>query len=182
MTQEELLEIKKEMDKAQEDTTPFVAVSDENIAVIGDPNKTDLKKYDYTMIFNFPVKGDPGKYTEHEVEYNNVFVSARQNPRIVALLNKLMPYFRKPLPDGTVVDYTRDEAVEILSEFEDNINDLLYKLVGSVLGVDPSLQDYMRYDKVVEAFVQIVHNIPEMVNEADMSFPYNSGTISRFPQ
>lgn len=173
------MRIKAAMDTAQDDTTPFMVVKDDNIAVVGDPNKTEIKNFDYKITFVFPYGDDLSKYKQHEVEFKNIFIAPRQNPRIVALLTRLMPYFRKALPDGTVGDYTEAESLNILAEMDDDILDLMYKLVGSVLKIDKSLWENMRLDTVMAAFVQIVHNVPELVNEADASFQGDSGAIVR---
>ena len=179
MTQEDLLRIREAMDKAQDDTTPFKVIKDDQIAVVGDPNNTEVKKFDYKITFVFPDPHDMSVIREHEMEFKNVWVTPRQNPRIVALVTKLMPYFRKALPDGTVGEYTPQEANEIIANMEDEILDLMYKLVGSVLKVDKDLWDNMRLDSVLQAFLQILNNMPELANEADTSFQGNSGPIGR---
>lgn len=181
MTQEEIMEIKKALEKAEESDTPFLVTSEDDVAVAGDTNKTEKHKYDYTMTFVLPKKVDGEvKFIMHEATYKDIYVTPRQNPRIVAIITKLMPFFRKVFPDGTVGDYTNEEAIQLISEWDDDVIDIMYKLVGSVLGVDKSLWDNMRLSSVLAAFVQIVENVPEVVNEADVSFqggdsPFNQG-------
>lgn len=178
MTREELYAlIKGDMEKAQDDTTPFSVVKDGNMAVIGDANKTEKKNYDYEIDFYLPeITEDGQRYVKKTETFKNVFISVRQHPRIVTILAKLMPYFHKPLPSGEVVEYTPEEELDIIANFDDDIIDLMYKLVASVLGVDKAYEGNMGFESVARAFRQIVQNFPEVVNEADVSFQGDSGT------
>ena len=178
MTREELYAlIKGDMEKAQEDTTPFSVVKDGNMAVIGDANKTEKKNYDYEIDFYIPTYEDGvQKYVKRTETFKNVFISVRQHPRVVVLLSKLMPYFHKPLPSGEVVEYTPEEELEIVANFDGDITDLMYKLVASVLGIDKAYEDNMGFESVARAFRQIIKNFPEVVNEADVSFQGDSST------
>ena len=173
MTKEELyLQLKEEMENAKEDTTPYAIVDGNDIAVVGDANKTEKKNYDYTIDFYLPDFTEDGTqvYRKTTETFKNVFISVRQQSRVVMLLSKLMPYFHKPLPSGEVADYTPAEELEIISNFDDDILDLMYKLVGSVLQIDKSMEGNMGLESVSHAFVQIVRNFPEVVNEAESSF------------
>lgn len=177
MTKEELyLQLKEEMEKAKDDTTPYAVVDEGNMAVIGDANKTEKKNYDYEIDFYLPTFKEDGTqvYRKTTETFKNVFISVRQQSRIVMLLSKLMPYFHKPLPSGEVVEYTPSEELEIISNFDDDILDLMYKLVASVLQIDKSMEPNMGLESVSRAFVQIVRNFPEVVNEAESSFLDNS--------
>ena len=51
ITQEELMKMKEAADKASESTIPFPIVKDGNVAVAGDPNKTELNKQEFEIDF-----------------------------------------------------------------------------------------------------------------------------------
>ena len=44
ITYEEFVEMKKKMDEAEEDTTPYAITDGDEISVVGDPNKTEIKQ------------------------------------------------------------------------------------------------------------------------------------------
>ena len=56
ITYEEFVEMKKKMDEAEEDTTPYAITDGDEISVVGDPNKTEIKKNDYVILFAYPQK------------------------------------------------------------------------------------------------------------------------------
>ena len=51
---EDMLKLSAQIKKAEEDTTPYAVVAGEEIHVVGDANKTEVKKHDYTVRFRFP--------------------------------------------------------------------------------------------------------------------------------
>ena len=48
---EEFMAIKEHMDEAENDETPYAAVKDNQIHIVGDPNKTEVKKRDFVIQF-----------------------------------------------------------------------------------------------------------------------------------
>lgn len=164
-------EIKEGLEAAQSDTTPFL-IPDDELTVVGDANKTELNIHDFEITFRVPQKQDDGtvKQVTRTKEYKDVYITPRVDTAVVKMLTKLMPYFKKPLGNGTVTDYTPEESLEIMKRFDEEVIDVLYETVGTLLRVDPSLRDYMTQGSVMVAAAKIIRQFPEVVNEADTFF------------
>ena len=168
---EEFLKVKAALDEAENSTTPFAVVSDDEMAVVGDANETQINSHDFVMHFRVPTEdGNKTKYVMKKVEYNNLYITPRQDIKVVRLITEMLPYFRKIMPDGTVGEYEESEIWDILEAMDEKIFDLMYDLVAFFLGVDPSLKDFMIPGDVVSATVQILTEYKEVVNEADTFF------------
>ena len=164
-------EIKEGLEAAQSDTTPFL-IPDEELTVVGDANKTALNIHDFEIKFRMPQIEKDGtvKQITRTKEYKNVYITPRLDTAVVKMMTKLMPYFRKPLEDGSVTDVTTEEATKIIEAFDDEIISVLYETVGVFLRIDPALRDYMTQDSVMTAAAKIIRQFPEVVNEADTFF------------
>ena len=51
---DQLGELKGAIEKAREDDTPYIGIKDEELHVLGNPNKTEIKPADYVVHFAFP--------------------------------------------------------------------------------------------------------------------------------
>lgn len=171
MTEKEFLKIREELDNAQDSVIPFAAVHNDTVAVVGDANETEIKKNDFKITYRIPKRNEDGTIgtMTQEVEYNDVFITPRQDMKVVRLLTQLLPYFRK-VNNGKVEEYNDNEIIEIVSGMDDEIYDLMYKLVASVLRINPELVDYMTPVSVLVAVAQIIHSYPEVAKEADTFF------------
>ena len=161
-------QIDKGIEKAAESVVPFQVTQDDELAVVGDANATDINKHDFTIKFKIPLGN--GKYQVHEKEYKDVYLKPRHETRLVKLMTALLPYFRKVNGDGGVTRYEPDESATIQKMFSEEIYDLMYDVVATVLGIDPDLKDYMMQSSVITAAVQIIKMFPELVNESDTFF------------
>ena len=160
------------IDKAQQSTTPFPVVNEGEISVVGDANETKINKHDFKIRFRVPVKNEDGSvtYAMRTKEYKDVFITPRQDAKIVSVLTKILPYFVKVLNNGEVEKLSFDERLDVLRKFDDDIIDSMYDLTAVVLGVDPELKDYMHLGDAVDASLSILQMYPEVVNEADTFF------------
>ena len=178
MNQEELLKgyeaIKEGLDNAVDSDTPFLVVKDEKASVIGDANKTEVNKHDFTIVFKLPEGVSDGQKVDggvlKEVEYKNVFVAPRRATKVTSALCRLLPYFRKVADNGDVEDYTVAEVLQMIGEWDDELIDTMYYVVSTFLDVDERLVDYMQPSSVVKAMSQIVREYPEVMNESDVFF------------
>lgn len=179
MEQKEYLRLLDEMDKAQEDTTPYAAVINDEIVVEGDPNNTEVKKQDYTARFIFPkhmatmfpdAKDVGNGYVVAEIEYKGVFVDARNNLKYTSAMAQTMPFFRKLEDSGDVEEMTTDEAIDLFASLEDKVVDALYHLVQVVLDVDDKLIGYMATGSVIHIATRIMQDFPSLVNQGDLFF------------
>lgn len=180
MTERDLMEIQKQMREAEKSTTPFAIVDGEgSISVIGDANKTELKKYSYTVKFRVPTQfasliggGNEiinGKYTVAEIEYPDVYISPRKDILLLNYLNDLKGFLVEVLPDGETKDRGDDELVPIIMSNITNkvILNAMYEFVGTAIGVSDELIPMMLYESVFENFIKLIEDFPELINEQD---------------
>lgn len=171
MTQEELKKLKDQIKEAESSVTPFPVVTEKEIAVAGDANQTQVRPTTFEITFALPRDaGDKVAYDRHTVEYKDVYPKPRNMVTIDRMLSVLMPYFKKPNEDGTVSDYSEDEMRDILMAFDEDITNIMYDLVASVIGVDKELKDFMLPSSVFAALVKIIKFFPEAWNEGDTFF------------
>lgn len=155
------------IEKATASVIPFQVTKDDELAVIGDANATELNKHDFKIKFKLP---DEKGYKEYVKEFKDVYLKPRHETRLVKLVTALLPYYRKVTGEGNVVRYEPAEQEKIKQAFSEDIYDLMYDLVSTVIGIDPELTDYMMQSSVVEAAAQIMELYPELVNESDTFF------------
>lgn len=171
MTQEELKKLKAQMEEAERNVTPFPIVDNDTIAVAGDANLTQVKPTTFEITFALPrEKGNKVAYDRRTVIFKDVYPKPRNMVTIDRMMTVLMPYFKKPNEDGTVSDYTEQEMKDILVAFDENITNIMYELVATVIGVDPELKDYMLPSSVFDALLKIIKFFPEAWNEGDTFF------------
>ena len=106
MELKEYNEISEALDKAEEDTTPFMVVTDQDLNVVGDANKTELNKHDYKIAFRI---FKDGKYEWIDKEFKDVYITPRNDVKVSRMLTQLMPYFKK-IEDGVVGGYKKIET------------------------------------------------------------------------
>lgn len=169
------LEFKEGIEKAESDTTPFI-IPDDEIAIVGDANKTQLNCHDFSITFRIPQKMEDGaiKQVMQTKEFHDVYITPRMDTQVVKLLTKFMTYFHKPLENGEISPYTDKEVEEIREKYDDEMLDLMYETVGVVLKISPVLREYMLRNSVEEAAIKIMAQYPELINEADTFFGSSS--------
>lgn len=172
-TEEKIIQLKEARDKAMEDTTPFPVMKDGDLAVVGDANKTEINKHDFTI--NFVLPDENGEYHEYPKEYKDVYLKPRQAVTVQRLMTALQPLYSKIKPGGKIEDYTAEEIIELANDFEGQVMDQLYRLVGYVLGVNEELIDFMAPESVLEAYRKIMAMYPDMVKASESFFGSSSG-------
>ena len=160
------------MDKAEDSVTPFVIADGGDITVVGDANNTELNMHDFKMRFRVPDKQEDGsvRYQVIEKEFKDVYITPRQDTKVLRLYTELMPFFKKIDENGGVSAMTQEEKLDVFTSFGDELFDLLYSVPATVLGIDDKLKEYMMPVDVVNAAAQIMRLYPEVVNEADTFF------------
>lgn len=170
MTKEEYDKIKKAIEGAEESVVPFPVMDDE-LAVVGDANETQLNMHDFTMRFKVPIEEDGvRKRVLKTVEYKDVYLTPRQEPKVATAIADIFPYFKKIKGDGSLSEFTEDEVYQLIDSFEQEIFDKMYALVGNFLRIDKELWDFMYAPDVFEAVLKIFNEYHEAVNEADTFF------------
>ena len=170
MTKEEYDKLNSAIKAAEESVVPFPVVDDE-LAVVGDANETQLNKHDFKMRFKVPVEENgERKIVKKEVEYKDVYLTPRQEPKVATAIADIFPYFKKIRGDGTLSDFTEEEVYLLIDSFEQEIFDKMYALVGNFLKIDKDLWDFMYAPDVFEATLKIFMEYKEAINEADTFF------------
>lgn len=172
LTEEKIIQLKEAREKAMEDTTPFPIMKDGELAVVGDANKTEINKHDFTLTFVFP-NGDG--YDVKEVEYKDIWLKPRQAVTVQRLMTALQPLFYKVGENGGLTDLSDDEMMEVVEQYEGTVLDQLYHLVATVLGVDERIVDYIEPNSALEAYHQIMKQYPDLVKASDGFFDFLSG-------
>ena len=129
ITYEEFVEMKKKMDEAEEDTTPYAITDGDEISVVGDPNKTEITKHDYVIQFAYPntpqwkqrlksegveIKQETPNYIGVERTYKDVWVPPRVYTAVQTAFAELYQFFNVIMEDGSIRDLTDTEIVEAL--------------------------------------------------------------------
>lgn len=172
MTLEQYQGLIAAVDKAAESTRPFAVATGDELAVAGDANETQVKKYTYEIKFVRPVIED-GNIVGEKAEvktYKNIFITPRKQTRVTKLITLMMPYFRKQNEDGTVGSYTILELIEICASFDEEIYDLMYDLVAYIMDIPDEDKEYMQLGSVVATVLKFMGDAPETVNEAEAFF------------
>lgn len=160
---EDIMKIKNGLDNAETDE-PFLYQEDDEVKVVGNANNTKLRKHTYKLTF----ETESGDRTTKV--YKDVFVTPRKRLNVVRLLVRMLPYFRKPRPDGSVSDYSDIEIAELFLGMEDAVYDMIYGLAVEVLGVPEELKDYIDPVSALVFALQLINDNPAVVREAEMSF------------
>lgn len=173
MTKEQYDALLEAIDKAQESTRPFTVVKGDTLAVVGDANDTKLNKYTYEIKFEKPEYDEEGNLvgkTSETKTYKNIFITPRQQTRVVKIMTMILPFFRKVNEDGTIEAYTPYELGEIFATLDEDVYDLMYDLVAYTLQIPNEEKEYMSFMSVIGATLKIITEFPEVMNEAESFF------------
>lgn len=184
---DQLGELKGAIEKAREDDTPYIGIKDDELHILGDPNKTEVKSADYVVHFAFPnteewrkratnMGDEIGKTTEDgryflaSRRYKNVYLSPRRMGAVVATLAQIESFIYKITDDGEIKDMTYDEMMSIMTIMNGELSDATYELVATVLRIPYEEMEWMLPLNAIENAVKIAVNNPSAVNEADLFF------------
>ena len=187
LTMEQLDDLKLTMKEAQKDDTPYIGIKDDEIHVLGDPNKTEVKAADYVVHFAFPNTeewraratnmGDEigkttadGRYFLAKRIYKNVYLSPRRMGATVAALSQIESFLYKVTENGEVKELNNDEMLSLMTVMNGELSDATYDLVATVLRIPYEEMEWMLPLNTIENAVKIALNNPSAVNEADLFF------------
>lgn len=171
--------IAKKMRDTQNSDVPFAVITQEEVKVVGDANKTEVKKNDYEMSFRVPVsmfeKMPPdavviGSNYKFKVKYENITITPRQDLKIVDAILRLQPFFNQLNEDGKVAERTNEELLHVFAYAKEDILLSMYQLVATFLNIDDVLGEYMEPFSVIGCLNQLMDNHPEIFREADVFF------------
>lgn len=193
---EQMGEFLKAAEEAKKDDTPYAAIVDDEIHVLGNPNKTELKKHSYTVDFAIPktpqnkavleasgvkVDCESENYLRISREYKDVFVAARRATAIQEAFTRLQAFINKVTVvndegDLEIAIRTEDEMLEIMSELNKDVEESLYNAVGTFFGFNDFDTDNMVLPSVIFNAIMIVTNNPEVMNGSEVFFGLSQGS------
>lgn len=179
ITREEFEELKRRFDEAENDDTPFAVVANDEIGIVGDADKTEQKKGEYTVQFGLPnteewkkqfepneIFKETENYIGVEKTFKDVFISPRRHSTVLAAFTELYAFFNYISDDGEVRELTEDEIPTALQLLDDNI-DAVYRAVGAVLGIDNAMSEWMLHTSATYTLLKMIKDFPEIINETD---------------
>ncbi len=184
---EQLGELKGAIEKAREDDTPYIGIKDEELHILGDPNKTEVKSADYVVHFAFPNTDewkaratsmgdkigkttDDGRYFLATRKVKNVYLSPRRMGAVVSTLAQIESFLYKITDNGEIKELSYDEMVSLATVMNGELSDATYELVATVLRIPYEEMEWMLPLNTIENAVKIALNNPSAVNEADLFF------------
>ena len=191
---DQLGELKDAVEKAREDDTPYIGIKDDELHVLGDPNKTEVKSADYVVHFAFPNteewrarsenNGDEigkttadGRYFLAKRTYRNVYLTPRRIGAVVSTLAQIESFLFKITENGQIKEMSYEEMQIVLTAMNGELSDATYELVATVLRIPYEEMEWMLPLNTVENAVKIALNNPSAVNEADLFFDLPHGNL-----
>lgn len=116
------LDINKSLEKAREDDTPHAVLNNGNLAVVGDANKTEVKKVDYQIKFRFEegeLQAYPknakkvGKYIMFTIDFEDIHINPRKDMLLVESALGIYPIITALT---SVVDTRNSQIEEMLKQ------------------------------------------------------------------
>lgn len=192
MTVEQFIEMKKKMDEAENDTTPFAILDDEDeINVVGDVSKTETKKHDYTLIMYYPNRDELRKKLDKEgvtIEketpnylvfrrtYRDVWVPPRIYTAVQEAFTEVYRFFNVITDDGGVRDLTEEEVGEVLRIMGQDVMERMIHAVATIFRM-PQWEEECVYSLQMPVIVmQLIDDFPEIVNGVDF---FTSGSSEK---
>ena len=161
ITLEQLKQVHKKIEEAREDDTPYAIYveEDEPIKVVGDANKTEVKKSDYVITFRFEkdeidmdslpddVKILFDRYVQFSVEYKDIYINARNDMKLNGAFIDVQPFM---VQLGEILVQREDEIEKIEKKYSCKFLEKNKKIVTT-------LKDKEKNDKAVRERSEIVN-------------------------
>ena len=184
---EHLDDIKTAIQEAGKDDTPYIGIKDDELHILGDPNKTEIQAADYVVHFAFPntekwrnratMMGDEigkttsdGRYFLAKRIYRNVYLSPRRMGATVSALTQIESFLYKITENGEIKELNNDEMMSLMTVMNGELSDATYDLVATVLRISYEEMEWMLPLNTIENAIKIAINNPSAVNEADLFF------------
>ena len=184
---EQLDELKGAIKEAEKDDTPYIGIKDDELHVLGDPNKTEITPADYTVCFAFPnteewraraehIGDEIGKTTEDgryflaKRYFKNVYLTPRRMGAVVSTLAQIESFLYKIMDNGEIKELNYEEMQSLLQVMNGELSDATYEVVATVLRIPYEEMEWMLPLNTIENVVKIAKNNPAAINEADLFF------------
>ena len=192
---EQMSELLKASEEAKKDDTPYVAIVDDEINVLGNPNKTETKRHDYSVEFAIPntkenrellkangveIKFESENYLRIERVFKDVFVPARRASDILEAFTRLQAFINKvtKIDDNGNLEITvrtDEEMLEVMSELNKDVEDAIYRAVGAFFGLSDKDTDSIVLPSAIFNAIMIAANNPEIMNGSEVFFGLSQG-------
>lgn len=191
ITYEEFVDMKKKMDEAENDTTPYAILNDDEINVVGDVNKTEVTKHDYVIQFAYPntpqwksrlesegvkILKETPNYIGVERTYKDVWVPPRVYTAVQTAFAELYQFFNVVLKDGSIRDLNEDEIIATLRMLSQDMMEAMCHAVATVLRIPPNEEDCMLPTMTMAAVLRMIQDFPEILNGMDFFTDKSSET------
>lgn len=184
MTVEQFIAMKEAMDKAEEDTTPYVITDeDDGLQVVGDPNKTEVVKYQYAIQFAYPktdivrkslkdmkdcvVTKETDNYIVCTRTFKDVWIPPRIYPQVQTAFAELYRFFNAITDDGGLRDLTDDEIIEVLKMLGQDMIEAMCHAVATILRIPEQEEQCMISITVMPVIMRMIDDFPEIINGMD---------------
>ena len=194
ISMEQLEGFKEAIEDAKKDDTPYIGIKNDELHVLGDPNKTEIKSADYVVSFAFPnnqewraratANGDAigsttadGRLFRADRLYKDVYLSPRRVGAVISLLAQIESMLFQITENGELKELTSEQMMSILNTMNGEMSDICYEIVASVLRIPPEEVEWMLPMNTMLNAVKIAKNNPSSVNEADLFFAYEPNSL-----
>lgn len=191
ITYEDFIEMKKKMDEAENDTTPYAIVDDDEVSVVGDVNKTEVVKQDYVIQFAYPntpqwkqrlesegvkILKETPNYIGVERHYKDVWVPPRVYTAVQTAFGELYQFFNVVMEDGTIRDLNEEEIVQAIRMLSQEMMESMCHAVATVLRIPQAEEQCMLPTMTMAAVIRMIQDFPEIVNGMDFFTDKSSET------
>lgn len=186
ITMEDFKKLSQSIDEAQKDDTPYMGVINDELHVMGDPNKTELIPHTYKVKFAFPktdewrkmVNDSPmfrfEKETENFIvayrEYNDIWVTPRKAGKCIEAFTRLISFLNMINEEGEVERLTEEQMQSVLRYMNKDVEDSVYEAVAKVIGISEVESEYITIDSAMFNAMKIVADHPDIINSSDLFF------------
>lgn len=182
MTIEQFIEMKKKMDEAENDTTPYAVAENDDISVVGDVNNTEIKKHEYVIQFAYPnnefwkerinregakILKETENYIGVEKRYKDVWIPPRVYTAVQTAFAEVYQFFNVATEDGNVRDLTNEEIVEALRILNQTMVESMCHAVATVLRIEPEEEQCMLPTSTMVTILLMIEDFPEVINGMD---------------
>lgn len=191
ITKEEFWAMKAKMDEAENDDTPYAVTTDDGISVVGDVNKTEITKHDYTVLFYYPnsdswksqlKKRDISivKYTPNYIickkTYKDVWIPPRVYTAVQATFVELYRFFHMITEGGELRELSEQETIIALRMLGQDMIETMVHAVATILRIPPEEEDFIYAIGLPALVIQMIDDFPEVVNGVDFFTDKSSET------
>ncbi len=184
LTVEQFIEMKKAMDEAENDTTPYAVMNSDGdeLNVIGDVGKTEVVKHEYTILFYYPnseawkqelerremsiIKETPN-YIICRKTFKDVWIPPRVYTAVQTAFVELYQFFNTVSENGELRDLTYDEVVQAMRMLGQDMIEAMVHAVATILRIPREEEDFIYSLGLPTVVIQMIADFPEVINGVD---------------